>query len=272
MLSVLTLNLRFGLADDGPNGWQYRRKIFTTLLAKYHVDFIGFQEANDFQLDDLDNILTEYDFIGKRSPSPFFWQNNIIFYSKTWSCIHQEHFFLSPTPMIPSRFRKSLWPRQCTIGMFAKNRRRLICANTHFDFDVSVQIESAKLIMERLSHLPPDVPVILMGDFNAPPSSPCYTIFTGKNQKSADLKRFFKNVFKKPFPGTHHGFTGNANGDHIDWILYRGRIAKKKYKVIRDIIDGIYPSDHFPLYASFNWLKLGKKRISAKQNMPNIKA
>ena len=227
MLSVLTLNLRFGLADDGPNRWQYRQKIFPALLAKYHADFIGFQEANDFQLDDLDNILTEYNFIGKRSPAPFFWQNNIIFYKKTWSCLYKEHFFLSPTPLIPSRFRKSLWPRQCTIGMFKKNRRRLICANTHFDFNVSVQIASAKLIMERLSYLPCDVPTILLGDFNASPASPCHTIFTGENHKTKDKSQFFKNVFQKPFPVTHHGFTGNANGEHIDWILYRGLITKQ---------------------------------------------
>jgi len=253
MISVLTLNLRFGLADDGTNNWRYRKKCFPSLFEKYRVDFIGFQEANDFQIDFLNNILPEYDFIGKRSPSPPFWQNNIIFFKKTWKCIYQEHFFLSPTPKIPSRFPESLWPRQCTIGMFKNCDRTLICANTHFDFDVSVQIESAKLIMTRLLHLPSDVPVILVGDFNAIPLSPCYNIFTGQNQKPDRKERYLKNVFTRPFPGTHHGFTGDLNGDHIDWILYRGRIVKKDYMVIQDTIHGLYPSDHFPVYSTFQW-------------------
>ena len=80
MISVLTLNLRFGLADDGPNSWQYRKKVFPHLFEKYRPDFIGFQEANDFQTDFLNEMLTEYDFIGKRSPSPFFWQDIIMSY------------------------------------------------------------------------------------------------------------------------------------------------------------------------------------------------
>ena len=93
MFSVLTLNLRFGLADDGANDWKYRKKGFGLFLEKYRTDFISFQEANDFQIDFLHNILTEYNYIGKRSPSPSFWQNNIIFYHKKWHCTLYEHFF-----------------------------------------------------------------------------------------------------------------------------------------------------------------------------------
>jgi len=253
MFSVLTLNLRFGLADDGPHDWQHRKKSFPVLLAKYRADFIGFQEANDFQIDYLDSILTEYNFIGKRSPAPDFWQNNIIFYKKTWTCVYQEHFFLSPTPTIPSRFRKSLWPRQCTVGLFKKGRHRLICANTHFDFEASVQNKSAKLIIERLSHLPSGVPAILIGDFNASPMSICHKIFTGESRKSPHTGQYFMNVFKEPFAGTYHEFTGHADGDHIDWILFRGQITPKDNKIIRGTIAGILPSDHFPLWASFEW-------------------
>ena len=127
----------------------------------------------------------------------------------------------------------------------------IIFVNTHFDFDTSVQIKSAKLIMERLSHFPSDITVIILGDFNAIPFSPCYNIFIGHGQKPEEKECYFINAFKKPFPGTHHGFTGNINGDYIDWILYRGKIFKQESMVIRDTIDGLYPSDHFPLYARF---------------------
>ncbi len=253
MFSVLTLNLRFGLADDGPNNWQHRKQYFPSLLKKYRTDFMGFQEANDFQVDFLKEILMEYGYIGQRSPAPLFWQNNIIFYKNTWSCMFQEHFFLSPTPTIPSRFRKSRWPRQCTVGMFKNETHQLICINTHFDFDESVQIESAKLIMERLARLPSHVPAILMGDFNSAPFTPCQYIFIGNNQTSNSKGGFFKNTFNRPFPGTHHDFTGKDSGDHIDWILYRGNISQIEHKVIRDTFNGRYPSDHFPLVATFKW-------------------
>lgn len=253
MLLVLTLNLRFGLADDGPNDWRHRKKGFSSLFEKYRSDFFGFQEANDFQIDFLDHLLTDYDYIGRRSPSPSFWQSNILFFKKSWACIYHEHFFLSPTPSVPSRFMKSLWPRQCTIGVFETERRQVICVNTHFDFDVSVQIQSANLILDRLSHLPDDVPVILMGDFNSAPFSPCYNIFTGQEDTSSVNAGYFKDAFKKPFTGTHHGFTGNTTGDHIDWILFRGKITLKNSRVILDTFQNMYLSDHFPLCAEFAW-------------------
>jgi endonuclease/exonuclease/phosphatase family metal-dependent hydrolase len=137
------------------------------------------------------------------------------------------------------------------MGMFKNGSRMIICVNTHFDFDPSVQIKSAKLVMNRLLNFPSHAPVVIVGDFNATPFSACYNIFTGHGQKSKEKECYFKNVFKKPYPGTHHGFTGNINGDYIDWILYRGKILKQDCRVIRNAIGGLYPSDHFPLYATF---------------------
>ena len=250
--SVLTLNLRFGLADDGKNSWKNRKRGFPSLFRQYRPDFVALQEANDFQIDFLAEILPEYHYIGKRDPAPVFWQNNVIFYENVWNVAYSQHFFLSPTPSIPSRFRESCWPRQCTMGMFQRRDRTLICINTHFDFDTMVQTRSAGIIMDRLSSLPSDVPAILLGDFNANPSHPCHNIFTEKGRY--DLKGpSFKNIFKQPFPGTYHGFANKPNGDHIDWILYRGQIIIEAKKVIRQLFEGVYLSDHYAIFARFRW-------------------
>lgn len=251
-VSVLTLNLRFGLANDGDNNWDNRKNILPLLFQRHPTDFIGVQEANNFQIDFINNFLTDYDYIGKRSPAPSFWQNNIIFYKKRWNCIYYEHRFLSPTPTLPSRYRKSIWPRQSTIGIFQKKEKSLICACTHFDFDKSVQNQSAKLIMKRISLLPADIPAILIGDFNAAPDSACHKLFTSQDNKTK--KPFFKNIFTKPFPATYHGFTGSQNSDCIDWILYRGRITPIEKAVIFNTVNGKYPSDHYPVCASFKWI------------------
>ncbi len=252
---VLTLNLRFGLADDGANSWNFRKKAFPGLFKKYPADFMAFQEANDFQADFLDEVLKDYFYIGKREPAPSFWQNNLIFYKKEWKCIFKDHFFLSPTPDIPSRFRKSKWPRQCTIGIFEKSGFRLIIISTHFDFDPVVQKDSARIILKRLKKLNVEAPAILMGDFNTVPGSLCYKVLTGgdadkKEEKPGELP-YFRDAFKPPFSGTHHGFKSSFSKDHIDWILYRGNITPIKADVIQDKPGGIYPSDHFPLRAIF---------------------
>ena len=109
--------------------------------------------------------------------------------------------------------------------------------------------------MGRLSFLPADVPVIIVGDFNATPLSPSYMLFTGEDQTLMFKRPFLKNVFKKPFPGTHHGFTGSVEGDHIDWILYSGDIVAEECMVIHEAFRGLYPSDHFPVCAAFRWKK-----------------
>lgn len=251
-ISVMTLNLRFGLARDGENSWEQRKAVFPELLNKYKVDFLALQEVNDFQADFIRQLLPQHRIIGIRKPAPPFWQNNVIFYDNTWNCGFRDHFFLSPTPDIPSRLPQSIWPRQCTMGVFEKRHRKLICINTHLDFSQEVQSHSANLIMNRLSKLPVDIPAILTGDFNADPSCNCFKIFTGKkDSKIYNKAGYFKPVFHEPYPGTHHGFTGEPNGDHIDWILFRGNLIVQNCSVIRNSFAGRYPSDHFPLFAVF---------------------
>ena len=253
--SIFSLNMRFGLADDGPNNWEMRKTLYPALLKKYPCDFMCFQEANDFQIHFLKPLLPDYSVIGQRAPAPKFWQSNIIFHHPTWTCIDKQHFFLSHTPDIPSRFKESRWPRQCTIGVFKNNDRQLICINTHFDFDTIIQDKSAELILKRLSNWPDTIPVILVGDFNATHSDACYETFTQKkNCENNPTESRFQNSFSEPFPGTHHGFTGRSKGKQIDWILFKGALKKRDAKIIKDDFNGHYPSDHFPLKAVFEFI------------------
>jgi len=253
-ISVFSLNIRFGLADDGLNAWRFRKAVFPALMERYSADFNAFQEVNNFQADDLAEMLPDYDQVGRRTPAPLFWQNNIIFYRRPWRCRHVDHFFLSPTPDIPSRFRESRWPRQCTLAVFEREGRQVVCVNTHFDFKEGVQADSAGVILKRLNSIVPSASTILTGDFNAPPESRCHQVFVeGITEPDTTDGYRFRNVFEPPYPATHHGFSGARIGDHIDWILYRGDLRLNCAKVIYDVVNGRYPSDHFPLWAEFHW-------------------
>lgn len=250
LFSVLSLNLRFGLADDGANSWPHRRKGLAALLKAHSADFIGLQEANDFQIEFVARRLTRYGYIGKRKPAPSFWQNNVLFYNRRWQCHSHRHFFLSPTPDVPSRFRESRWPRQCTVGMFRQGARQLICLNTHLDFKSKIQRKSAQIILAELARFPAEVPAVLMGDFNSSPEGACHMVFTGR---AGEGEGRFTNVFTSPYPGTFHGFSGKSTGDCIDWILFRGGIRPIDCGVIRETFEGVYPSDHFPIRTLFRW-------------------
>ncbi len=256
--TVFCLNLRFGLAEDGINGWSHRKDIVFQLTRAYSADFYAFQEVNNFQAKDLQTALPHYGIIGERRCAPDRWQNNLIFYHPNWHCDRSRHFYLSDTPEIPSQFEKSIWPRQCTVGLFSSLKKQLVLVNTHFDFDTEVQVKSARLILDQLQSFTRSAPILLTGDFNATPAAPWYNTFTGDNQQNHfagdRVGQSFINAFNQPYPPTFHGFTGQAEGGMIDWILYRGDLRTVKAKVITDSVKNRYPSDHFPLLAQFDWL------------------
>ena len=251
LFSVISFNIRFGLADDGMNKWTYRKHAVAGLFKQYPSDIICIQELNDFQTEFLKDLLPEYHYIGVHKPAPDFWQNNVIFYRNTVECIDKHHFFLSETPFQPSKSWGSRWPRQCTIGRYKAGPCEFICINTHFDFKELAQHKSAQLIWQKITTRFLDVPAILMGDFNTEPDSKTYRWLTGQFDEAENTLPDFKETFKKPYPGTYHRFTGKPVTGLIDWVLYRGNLRFKKCLVIKDSFDGMFPSDHFPIMAYF---------------------
>lgn len=252
LITIMTLNLRFGLADDGPNGWSFRKHAFAQLLGRFPLDFLCLQEVNDFQARDVSTMLPGFRCIGLRSPAPRFWQNNLIYYRFGWRCDFEDHFFLSPTPDIPSRFRESRWPRQCTWGRFGKEGRYLDLVTTHFDFDEVVQKKMARVLLKRLNGNRGSGPTVITGDFNAVPGSGPFRLLTaGDGGGEHDFGRF-ASVFTQPFPGTHHRYQGQSDGRHIDWILYKGRLCVRDKGIISRRIGGRFLSDHFPLWVKFS--------------------
>lgn len=243
--TVMTMNLRFGLADDGDNSWQNRKHICAGILKKYPATFLGVQESNHFQTRFLIKNLGDHHFIGWHNPLKERWQSNLIFYHKTWKCLKNRHYFLSSTPKVESRMKGSQWPRQCVIGLFQRASDRVIVANTHFDFDESVQKKSAELVLRFLSEFPGDCPVMITGDFNSNPGSRAHEFF----RENGFLEAFDNNPST-----TFHRFKGEATGEHIDWILYRGDIKISGKKIITDSDSGRYPSDHYPVMAGFSMM------------------
>ena len=244
MIRFFCLNLRFGLAEDGPDNWTHRKQCYPSLFKHHPCDFYGFQEANDFQIAFLQDLLPDYAVIGRRTPAPERWQHNIIIHHRSWRCLSSDHFYLSRTPDVPSKFSQSKWPRQCTIGVFRKKEMRITVINTHFDFEPEIQRKSAQLILKRLEQIPTRTPTVLMGDLNAGPDASYIAEFTSKASG-------FRSTLPPAAGGTYHGFSGDTQGPNIDWILYRGDLEQNYAAIVTGQFNGRYPSDHFPLTASF---------------------
>jgi endonuclease/exonuclease/phosphatase family metal-dependent hydrolase len=242
--SVMTMNLRFGLARDGENRWNNRKALVGAFLKPLKFDFIGFQEVNHFQADFLETTLKEYRHIGWYNRKLPWWQSNMIFFHKDWNCLGHRHQFISRFPDIPSKMTGSRWPRQCVVGWFENQGRSVLAANTHFDFNPAVQARSAGMVIAFVKRFPPGLPVVITGDFNAGHDSSAFHTFQAHG---------FREVFEAAPPGTFHGFTGKADSRHIDWILYRGNIRPGTPRVMTFHKGTRYPSDHFPVAADFTW-------------------
>jgi endonuclease/exonuclease/phosphatase family metal-dependent hydrolase len=240
----MTMNLRFGLADDKENAWDLRKDLVSELLHRNPADIIGFQEVNHFQAEFLAQILPDHHPLGRHNPGLPWWQSNMIFFHKDWTCLGFRHHFLSPFPDILSKLEGSQWPRQCVMAWLRKGDDHILAVNTHFDFDARVQAKSAGLILGFMDNFPPGLPVIITGDFNTTPGSPAYEIFCSHG---------FGEVFKGESPGTYHEFTGKPENRHIDWILYKGGISAAHPEVVTHHYQGQYPSDHFPVRCEFTW-------------------
>jgi endonuclease/exonuclease/phosphatase family metal-dependent hydrolase len=270
--TLVNLNLRFGLAQDGENRWDRRRRLWPTFLERCPADFLVLQEVNDFQADDLQALLGAYGCVGRRRPAPQSWQHNLIWYRREWTCEASDHFYLSPTPQIPSRFRASRWPRQCSAAVFTRDGCRLAIAATHLDFDFQVQEASARLIRRRVDAMAAAAnATIVAGDFNAPPGTPAHRVLTVDPHVDGRTIPSFKDVFAPPYPGTHHGFTGSRDGDYIDWILYHGAIEVLRCGVLQTPIEGRHLSDHYPVWAAFGWQAPQRAATHAADHQPAVR-
>jgi endonuclease/exonuclease/phosphatase family metal-dependent hydrolase len=109
---------------------------------------------------------------------------------------------------------------------------------------------AARVIKEQLDSYSDEIPTILMGDFNATPETLCYKWLTGQ-EVDGEVGPCFSETFTPPYPGTLHRFTGKPTGDYIDWILFRGPLRLHRCHVLQEPIEGVYPSDHFPVGADF---------------------
>lgn len=258
---VVSFNIRYGTADDGPDRWELRRgRAIETLLAQ-DADIIGLQEVLAFQADELRAALPGYGFVGAGRDDgervgefvPIFYRNG------RFTLIEGGHFWLSPTPDQPgSKGWDAALPRMASwvlLGFKDAPGQDVYVINTHLDHvGERARLESAKLL-RRVVESKGGEPVIVMGDFNCGPGEGPHAVLTRDAENLAELKDAYQ-VLGHPErgAGTFHGFKGRTDGARIDWILTNWRLAPRSAWIDRREFGGRYPSDHFLVGAEFTYL------------------
>jgi endonuclease/exonuclease/phosphatase family metal-dependent hydrolase len=256
-LLVMTYNLRYA-NNQKPNAWPDRRPVMKALLDDYTPDLMGTQEGVYYQLKELADDQPAYAWIGTGRDGGSRGEFMAIFYRRDrFEPLEYDHFWLSDTPeVIASTSWGNTNRRMVTWARFKdrQTNREFYFWNTHLDHQIQLAREKgAALIRERITKMKPELPLFLVGDFNAyATENPAYdllvkdggladTWFTAQERRNTEANSFnnFGPLERK--------------GKRIDWVLSRGAMDVRATEIVTFKMGDQWPSDHFPVAA---WLTL----------------
>ena len=251
-VSVMTYNVRYGLANDGGDSWEHRKDHLAKLIQSINPDFLGTQEGLPFQIEHILDAMPVYKFIGKDRDNNGKGENTAIFYNtKKYKVLESKTFWLSKNQNTVSKDWDAAYPRIYTYGLFQeiKNKKKFWIINTHFDHIGEIaRVKSAQIIIDKIKEINEvdQFPVIFMGDLNATPNEVPISILDDYLLNTKDLSK------TKPTgsSGTFNNFEFNKPVTKlIDYIFVNKKITSiNKHAVLSDSNDSKYPSDHFPVY------------------------
>lgn len=273
-VGVMTFNIRYGTADDGPNHWRHRREAVIDVIDRRGEDFVGLQEALRFQIDEIVAGVPRYAFVGVgRDDGVDAGEFCAILYDASAWKPDPEHsgtFWLSDTPeAVASTSWGNGVTRICTFARFDRvgdgEPGAVWIYNTHWDHRSQPSRErSAVLIAQRIAERAnTEEPVVLMGDFNAGEANAAIVYLTGVARidgrvTPAPLVDSFRVTHPRATGvGTFCGFDPtNTSGQKIDSVFVQRRATVLDAAIVRDAVPGDAgraPSDHFPVTARVSW-------------------
>jgi endonuclease/exonuclease/phosphatase family metal-dependent hydrolase len=250
-LRLMTYNIRLDLASDGENAWAHRRGWVAAQIQWLRPDIFGMQEVLPNQKADLIAALPQYQLLGggrddgkdKGEASP------LGFDRRKFALVDSGMFWLSPTPTMPSKGWDAAYNRVATWARLRVQGRReaILAINTHWDhIGVVARQESAAQIVKWIeANAKRCERVMLFGDFNSGIDTEPL-----RQLREAGLRDAREASKSPPFgPGaTFNGFKNPDPEAHaIDHFLLGREIEVNRYLVLAQLIDGRWPSDHFPV-------------------------
>ena len=260
-LEVMTFNLRYASAS-APHSWAERRPATCELLRRESPHLICTQEGLYQQLRDIEQDLgAGYAWIGTGREGGSRGEFVAIFYDAGRLIpLEYDHFWLSETPdKIGSKDEfgeeeeRADSPRMATWVRFQirDTRTMFYALNTHLDnrSESARRRAATQLARYLTTHLDPELPRIVTGDFNAPAAAGTSVYDTMLNEGNL-VDSWTRAAKRGPHYGTWHGYQQPLpGGTRIDWILTSPDVITR-YAAINTYCDqGRYPSDHLPVQA-----------------------
>ena len=244
--------LSFSKMDVGSHRWYKRAKYYLKNIEAVLPDVLGVQEAQKGQYEFLKEHLKGYGSVvcyrdkkGNRSEScPIFYNE------ERFTLLDSGTFWLSDTPEVMSTYEESSEHRIATFVKLKDNVTGITIAfyNTHPDWgSVEARIKQLSVIAAKAKESDADK-IVVLGDLNSERTLP------GGNEGLAPIESFLKD--SKTFEGmTDYGATFNGYGIDpdapmgLDYIFLPKETTVLEVGKVDTVYDGVYPSDHYPIWA-----------------------
>lgn len=257
---ILCCNIRVDLPEDEEKGfgWNGRKDICVQIIRSHQPDIICLQEVLQGQMEDLKVAFPTFKAFGFEGPEMDVRQigyhgiakNPIMFSEARYEFVSGGCYWLSETPLVAgsiswdsARARHANWVR-------LKDKETGVhfrVVNLHLDHKSQPAKEGQiKLVVDESSQYTDDFPQILTGDFNGSMANRVYQIV-----KSGGWADSYTTIHGEGEAGyTVHLFQGENYekkdiGRKIDFIFSKGDTKAVAAEIIRDHVDGKYPSDHY---------------------------
>ena len=239
-MKVITFNIRNALAEDGSNSWKFRKDFVCEYLLHSDADIICLQEVVPAVKRELSNVLANiYECVGegRLAETKDYDEINLIAYKKAaFKLIKKEHFWLSDTPTVAgSKYpTQEHWPRTCTRVTLQSRYGIFNVFATHLDnVDSLAREKGLNLIISRAAAC---AKTIICGDFNDAPDR----VLKWVDGRFTDVTGNISETY------TEYG----KACEKIDYILAGKDVMQLSESFCdRQIKNGIYISDHFPVWA-----------------------
>lgn len=244
-LSVISFNVR-NSDDIGGNSVVERVPRLNEITSKYDADVIGFQEIVPVWMPYIEKYYGDkYEMFNKYRSESNLESTPVLWKKDKFECVKTGYFWLSDTPTVESRGWDEVYNcfRMCVYVILKeiKTGKMFTFMNTHFGFGDSGQMKSADLIKSYSKEIS-EYPTFITGDFNMNPKSKGYIAMT---KHFTDVNAVTVNDLRD----TYHGYDPDVFKDkHIDYCFVDENIKPVSQKIIDDLSDNKFPSDHYGLY------------------------
>ncbi|HEX2982480.1 MAG TPA: endonuclease/exonuclease/phosphatase family protein [Ignavibacteriales bacterium] len=259
---VMTYNIRYAGDEkqEGEYSWNNRKGNIVNVIKFHDADIFGVQEALYSQIQDLLMLLPEYSYVGVgRDDGKQAGEYSAIFYKKDRFEVEESStFWLSATPDTATMGWDAACIRICTWAKLKDKTsgNEFFSFNTHFDHvGETAQINSANLIVRKISEIAKSYPVVLTGDFNTVPASEVHKILTA-DSSAAGLKDA-QFISKYGHYGENVSFNDFGKsvvpGNKIDYIFVKNGFSVLRHGIIGTTFKGLYTSDHMPVFGELQF-------------------